>query len=111
MRMLSCMLTALMAASLATGSALASSPDGGELLAVSEGNRLRRLDIDTLERPPLVEDVLIERASLDPLNGRDVNGMLCLLPDGSGRFVMGEDTGQPSPPPGWGVIGRPVVLF
>ncbi|MGI9591932.1 MAG: PQQ-binding-like beta-propeller repeat protein, partial [Myxococcota bacterium] len=28
----------------------------------------------------------------------------CRIPDGSGRFVMGEDTGQPSPPAGWGVF-------
>ena len=35
---------------------------------------------------------------------RDVNGMLCAFPDGSGRFLMGEDTRQPSPPPGWGVF-------
>jgi hypothetical protein len=32
--------------------------------------------------------------------------MVCALPDGSGGFVAGEDTGQPSPPPGWGVFER-----
>ena len=36
--------------------------------------------------------------------GRDINGEICFVPDGSGRFVAGEDTGQPSPPPGWGVF-------
>jgi hypothetical protein len=30
--------------------------------------------------------------------------MVCALPDGSGRFVAGEDTGQPDPPAGWGVF-------
>lgn len=74
-----------------------------ELLYGAEGNRLRRYDVDTILAPPLAEDVLIERASLDP-DGRDVNGQICPLPDGSGRFVAGEDTGQPSPPPGWGVF-------
>lgn len=66
-----------------------------------EGNRLRRFDIDTIKRPPLREDILIERASL---GGRDVNGQVCALPGGSGRFIAGEDSGQPHPPPGWGIF-------
>jgi hypothetical protein len=44
--------------------------------------------------------------------------MICALPDGSGGFVMGEDTGQPTPPPGWGVfdaagrqIGKLTALY
>ncbi len=74
-----------------------------ELLYGAEGNRLRRYDIDTIKNPPLNEDILIEGASLDP-NGRDINGQICLFPDGSGRFVAGEDTGQPTPPAGWGVF-------
>jgi len=73
------------------------------LLYVSEGNRLRRYDTDTFDSPPLEEDILIERASLDP-NGRDINGQICRIPDGSGRFIAGEDTGQPTPPAGWGVF-------
>ena len=36
--------------------------------------------------------------------GRDINGEICFVPDGSGRFLAGEDTGQPSPPPGWGLF-------
>lgn len=74
-----------------------------ELLVGAEGNRLRRYDIDTIKNPPLNEDILIERASIDP-NGRDINGQICLFPDGSGRFIAGEDTGQPTPPAGWGVF-------
>jgi DNA-binding beta-propeller fold protein YncE len=76
----------------------------GEWLYASEGNRLRRFAIDSIEARPLVEDVLVEQASLDPEAGRDVNGMLCRVPNGGGRFVAGEDTGQPNPPPGWGVF-------
>jgi hypothetical protein len=68
-----------------------------------EGNRLRRFDIDTIKTPPLVEDVLIPSAADDP-NGRDMNGQICPFPDGSGRFIAGEDTGQPHPPQGWGVF-------
>jgi hypothetical protein len=75
-----------------------------DVLYAPEGNRLRRYDIDSLTQPPLRQDVLIERASLDPEKGRDVNGPVCPLPDGSGGFVMGEDTGQPDVPPGWGVF-------
>ena len=85
-------------------------PSGaGELIYATEGNRLRRFDVDTIGTPPLAEDVFIDSASdaetgpaLRP--GRDVNGMICPLPDGSGGFVLSEDTGQPSPPPGWGVF-------
>lgn len=33
-----------------------------------------------------------------------VNGQPCLLPDGSGRFIMGEDTGQPAVRPGWAIF-------
>ena len=75
-----------------------------ELLLGAEGNRVRRIDVDTVSSPPLLRDVLVENAAGDPVDGRDVNGMVCALPDGSGRFVMGEDTGQPSPPAGWGVF-------
>jgi hypothetical protein len=77
--------------------------DAAQLLYGAEGNRLRRFDIDTITSPPLVEDILIERASLDP-EGRDINGQICRIPGGGGRFVAGEDTGQPTPPAGWGVF-------
>jgi sugar lactone lactonase YvrE len=56
------------------------------------------------------ERVLVERASRDPIRGRDVNGMICPLPDGSGRFVAGDDTGQPEAPPGWSVFDREGAL-
>lgn len=94
--------------------AIASSPGWaaeGTLLYATEGNRLRRFDLDTLDAPPLVEDVLVERASDAEEGGaapagkfRDINGMICTFPDGSGRFVAGEDTGQPNPFAGWGVF-------
>lgn len=79
-----------------------------ELLFVGEGNRMRVLDLGPRSSapPPLAESVLIERASLDAEHGRDVNGMVCALPDGSGRFVAGEDTGQPETPGGWGIFDR-----
>jgi polyvinyl alcohol dehydrogenase (cytochrome) len=93
---------------LATSVAVAAVPS---LLFVSEGNRLRRVDIDTIGGPGALADVLIERASGEEFGGgppvahfRDINGMICRVPDGSGRFIAGEDTGQPNPPAGWGVF-------
>lgn len=85
----------------------------GALLYGTEGNRLRRYDLDTVDGPVLLEDVLIERASASEEGGaapagnfRDSNGIICLLPDGSGRFVLGEDSGQPNPPAGFGVFEK-----
>lgn len=40
----------------------------------------------------------------DPVNGRDINGQICFMHDGSRRFIAGEDTGQPNPPQGWGLF-------
>ena len=85
-------------------SALPAAAPAQELLYGTEGNRLRRYDVDSIGGERLVEEVLIERASRDPIRGRDVNGTICLVPDDSGRFVLGEDTGQPSPPAGFGIF-------
>jgi hypothetical protein len=63
-----------------------------------EGNRLNAYDTNTLGM-----QTIVERHDLDP-NGRDINGQVCFFPDGSRRFVAGEDTGQPNPPQGWGVF-------
>jgi sugar lactone lactonase YvrE len=76
----------------------------GEWLYLAEGNRLRRIEVASIGTGSLRQEIVIERASLDPARGRDINGMVCALPDGSGRFVAGEDTGQPDPPAAWGVF-------
>ncbi len=101
----------LASAALALATMAAAATESGELLYSTEGNRLRRYDLDTLDAPPLVEDILVERASESEDGGaapagkfRDVNGMICPFPDGSGRFLAGEDTAQPDPPPGWGIF-------
>jgi outer membrane protein assembly factor BamB len=84
-----------------------------QLLYFAEGNRLHRLDVDTIGKKGGPRDeVLIQNAGDEGGGGaplfvspnRDINGMVCPFPDGSGRFVAGEDTRQPSPPPGWGVF-------
>ena len=75
-----------------------------ELLYVAEGNRLRRYDPDTIDRGPLLSEIVFQNAETDPRDGRDVNGMVCAVPGMPGTFVAGEDTDQPSPPAGWGVL-------
>jgi outer membrane protein assembly factor BamB len=102
---------------LATALALAPTARAQELLYFAEGNRLHRVDVDTIGgtgNKPQLEDVLIQNASGESGGGedellfvrpdRDVNGMICRFPDGSGHFLMGEDTRQPNPPPGFGVF-------
>jgi DNA-binding beta-propeller fold protein YncE len=97
-------LTALLAAAPRIALLAAAPAGAGELLYVSEGNRLHRLDLDSVDRPPPLRDVLIPSSKDDPVSGRDINGMICLLPDGSGRFVAAEDTGQPATPGGWALL-------
>jgi hypothetical protein len=76
-----------------------------QLLYSPEHNRLWRYDLDTISaNPPLISEVLIPSAADDPVNGRDINGQICPFPDASGNFVTAEDTGQPTPPAGWGVF-------
>ena len=85
----------------------AGSLDSGLLIYSTEGNRLRRYDVDTIGGE-LAEDILVERASLDAENGRDSNGVICGIPDGSNRYLLGEDTGQPNVPPGWGIFSSAI---
>jgi hypothetical protein len=47
------------------------------------------------------KQTVIQARSQDP-NGWDINAQICFDPDGSRRFIAGEDTGQPNPPQGWG---------
>jgi hypothetical protein len=64
-----------------------------------EANRLNAYDPATLEKR-----TVIPSARDNPQIGRDFNGQICFFPDGSRRFIGGEDTGQPDPPQGWGVF-------
>jgi hypothetical protein len=85
--------------------------DGGEAAATTtaearativlstEGNNLNAYEPD----PPFRKQTVIRTAADDP-DGLDINGQVCMLPDGSGRFVAGEDTGQPERTPGWGIF-------
>jgi hypothetical protein len=62
-----------------------------------EANRLNAYEGST----GVTKQTVIQNHALDP-NGRDINGQICFHPDGSRRFIAGEDTGQPNPPQGWG---------
>jgi len=75
-----------------------------ELLYLSEGNRLWRYDIDSLDRNERLVELVFQNAETDPVGGRDINGMICALPGDAGLLVAGEDTGQPHPPAGFGVL-------
>lgn len=74
-------------------------PAAPGVLFSPEGNRLNAYQLE----PPFAKQTVIRNRASDP-EGWDINGQLCFAPDGSGVFVVGEDTGQPDPPPGWGVF-------
>ena len=91
--------------------ALAAPATAQEILYSTEGNRLRRFDVDTFTPGPVLADVLVERVSGAEGGGgppvgkrRDINGMVCALPGDAGLLLAGEDTAQPHPPAGWGVL-------
>jgi hypothetical protein len=71
----------------------------GVIVLSTEGNNLNAYE----NEDPFRKQTVIRTAADDP-DGLDINGQVCLLPDGSGRFVAGEDTGQPERPPGWGIF-------
>lgn len=58
-----------------------------------EGNNLWVYE----DSPGYASQQLVTNADDNPARGRDVNGQVCFVPDGSGRFVAGEDTNQPDP--------------
>jgi hypothetical protein len=65
-----------------------------------EGNNLNAYKAE----PPFTKQNVIRNHKDDPKHGLDINAQICFFPDGSNRFVAGEDTGQPNPPQGWGIL-------
>ena len=59
-----------------------------KLVYSTEGNRLRRYDIDTIDDETLIEDVLIASFSDDNVDGKDVNGGICVSPTGGAQTAM-----------------------
>jgi len=90
------------------GIAVFPGPNGEELI-FNEGNRQRRILINSIDNPPLVHDVVVESATDDPEGGKDSNAQIC--EDSEGNRIFGEDTGQKPGAPnfahaGWGVFDR-----
>ncbi|HEY6132152.1 MAG TPA: hypothetical protein VIV27_09040, partial [Halioglobus sp.] len=52
----------------------------GEYLLFNEGNRQRRIEIDSIDNPPLVHSVAIEGAAD---GGKDSNGQICQDAEGN----------------------------
>ena len=69
------------------------------VLFSGEGNNLNAYGTEA----PFAKQNVIRNAADDP-DGLDINAQICFFPDGSRRFVAGEDTGQPDPPAGWGIF-------
>jgi hypothetical protein len=105
------------------GSATSAAGEAPVVIVLStEGNNLNAYEPD----PPFRKQTVIRTAADDP-DGLDINGQVCMLPDGSAEaarspqpgperpgaegaesgtqlFVAGEDTGQPERTPGWGIF-------
>jgi hypothetical protein len=75
----------------------AANPASQPIVFSGEGNRLNAYAPDDDDR----KQTVIQTRSQDP-GGLDINAQICFDPDGSRRFIAGEDTGQPDPPQGWG---------
>jgi len=71
----------------------------GVIVFNGEGNNLNAYAAE----PPFTKQNVIRNHDDDP-NGLDINAQICFFPDGSKRFIAGEDTGQPNPPQGWGIF-------
>lgn len=69
----------------------------------AEGNRLWAYTVDGSRRQVVIRSASdeTEGGTVDA-TGRDINAQICFAPDGSRRFIAGEDTDQPNPPQGWG---------
>ncbi len=74
-------------------------PPQASVLFSGEGNNLNAYATES----PFVKQNVIRNAGDDP-EGLDINAQICFFPDGSRRFIAGEDTGQPDPPAGWGIF-------
>ena len=67
-----------------------------------ENNRLNAYDV----KDGFKKQTVIPSAADDPQRGKDINAQICFFPDGSRRFIAGEDTSQGTDTgqPGWGIF-------
>ena len=75
-------------------------PPSSPMIFSPEGNNLWVYE----DAPGYASQQVVTNATENPAQGRDLNGQVCFVPDGSGRFIAGEDTNQPDPVPGFGVF-------
>jgi hypothetical protein len=70
------------------------------ILFSGQGNNLDAYDTN----PPFATQRVDHTIDDDP-NGLDINAQICFFPDGSNRFIAGEDTGQTKGnTQGWGIL-------
>jgi hypothetical protein len=75
-------------------------PPAETIVFNGQGNNLDAYD----SQPPFATQRVVRTVEDDP-NGLDVNAQICFFPDGSQRFVAGEDTGQKDGrTQGWGIF-------
>jgi hypothetical protein len=75
-------------------------PPAAAIVFNGEGNNLDAYD----SQPPFATQRVIRTIADDP-SGLDINAQICFFPDGSDRFVAGEDAGQTSGrTQGWGIF-------
>ncbi len=92
--------SALVAAPAVAGGAAPSQSKAAPVIVFNgEGDNLNAYS----SKPPFKKQTVIRNHDDDP-EGLDINAQICFFPDGSNRFVAGEDTGQPDPPQGWGIF-------
>jgi hypothetical protein len=83
-----------------TGTTTGGGGAAGAIVFNGQGNDL---DAYTAE-PPFTHQKVITNRAADP-NGLDINAQICFFPDGSRRFIAGEDTGQKEGDlQGWGIF-------
>lgn len=83
------------------GTTPTSTPGGGGVIVFNgQGNHLDAYDAE----PPFAHQRVITNRAEDP-QGLDINGQICFFPDGSRRFIAGEDTDQKAGnTQGWGIF-------
>jgi hypothetical protein len=74
-----------------------------------EGNRLNAYDPATGEEQTVIHSAADDEDADAPKSrseARDINAQICFFPDGSNRFIAGEDTAQGTDAggPGWGIF-------
>jgi hypothetical protein len=95
-------IAAVIAAAAALPMPRASAQAGPTVVVFSgEGNRLNAYDAATGQK-----QTVIRSHADDAKAGKDINAQICFFPDGSRRFIAGEDTAQGTAAggPGWGIF-------